>query len=539
MSESPAPVQRQPDPGTPRAALIAWIVATLLVAVTVLSNQFGDKAATKPVAEAGAIEPPGLDPMTLNAKVMTRLAKAVPMTEANLKQILGAVNKEAKSPAEILRSAAVAAELLNADAAAARLDLAATRNDAAAHPSPALAQDIDAARRLVKDPHAELTDIEREGLKARHGWFAELLLTKHLPDEDPARQALIGGGMRLAVGLALFGFALLVAGAGGLAAFIVMIVQINRGRLRRAFVPPAPGGSVYLEVLPVFVAAFLAMHLLAGLVPLNPDGHPPAWLRPTTLAIQASLLLLTLYPLLRGVSWTQHKALMGWHAGTGFWREVGAGVFGYFAGLPLMGLGMVLMLGVVAAKPLLAAFEWPQRIGIGAAVGVLIGGLAMILSLVAPRRASRPGLAGAASFGALIGLCAAIAAFGLLDGDTSQPKNPVVDLIAGASPLVLLIFVGMAVVWAPLAEESIFRGAFFRHLRARVGLGLAAVVSAIVFGVMHSYDFVLLVGVITLGFNFALMREWRDSLIAPMTAHALHNGTLMVLLLVLFKPLLA
>ena len=32
-------------------------------------------------------------------------------------------------------------------------------------------------------------------------------------------------------------------------------------------------------------------------------------------------------------------------------------------------------------------------------------------------------------------------------------------------------------------------------------------------------------------FIFALMREWRGSLIAPMTAHALHNGTLLTLLL--------
>jgi membrane protease YdiL (CAAX protease family) len=40
---------------------------------------------------------------------------------------------------------------------------------------------------------------------------------------------------------------------------------------------------------------------------------------------------------------------------------------------------------------------------------------------------------------------------------------------------------------------------------------------------------------IALGFNFSMMREWRGSLIAPMTAHLLHNGTLLTLVILLFK----
>ena len=42
---------------------------------------------------------------------------------------------------------------------------------------------------------------------------------------------------------------------------------------------------------------------------------------------------------------------------------------------------------------------------------------------------------------------------------------------------------------------------------------------------MHGYEFVMLLPVMSLGFGFALMREWRGSLIASMTAHLLHNGT--------------
>jgi len=40
-----------------------------------------------------------------------------------------------------------------------------------------------------------------------------------------------------------------------------------------------------------------------------------------------------------------------------------------------------------------------------------------------------------------------------------------------------------------------------------------------------------------LGTVFAIMREWRGSLIAPITAHMLHNGTVTVLLLVMIRIL--
>lgn len=538
--DTPTLPARPRDPGTPFMATIAWVAAAILVAITVFDNQFSDGFDTKSKAAPNEVEPPSLDAMTVTAKMFTKLAKATSMTGANLQQVIGEINKASKTPAEVFRSAIVANELLDAEAAIARLDKAESMNLALTTPSMGLTQDIEATRRLMKDPKAELTDIEREGLQQRHGWFADLLLTRGLPDTDPARQAVIGGGPQIIVGIVITIGVLFIAVVGGLAAFIVMIVRINTGQVHRAFVPPAPGGSVYLEMVPVFVLAFVAMHFLAGAVPLDADGHPPAWLRPVTLGVQFSLLGLTLYPLLRGVSWAEHTVYMGWHAGRGFWREVGAGVVGYFAGLPIVALGMAAMLAVTAIKKeFLPTLGLEGRLAAGVATSIAVGGVAAFLSLVMPKRESRPGMDGAAGFGVLIGLCAGIATFGLLDGDNSQPKNPVVDLLGGGSTLVLLIFAGMAVVWAPLAEESFFRGALYRHLRSRVGMGLAAIASAITFGVMHGYDFVLLVGVITLGFNFALMREWRGSLIAPMTAHALHNGTLMVIMLTLLRPLIA
>jgi membrane protease YdiL (CAAX protease family) len=61
---------------------------------------------------------------------------------------------------------------------------------------------------------------------------------------------------------------------------------------------------------------------------------------------------------------------------------------------------------------------------------------------------------------------------------------------------------------------------------------LAGIVSAIAFGVMHGYPFLLLGPVMAIGLTFALMREWRDSIIGPAFGHFLNNATVLGLLLV-------
>jgi membrane protease YdiL (CAAX protease family) len=77
-------------------------------------------------------------------------------------------------------------------------------------------------------------------------------------------------------------------------------------------------------------------------------------------------------------------------------------------------------------------------------------------------------------------------------------------------------------------EEAVFRGGMYRQLRSRLSVLGAAGISALTFGLMHGYMFLLLGPVICLGFVFALMREWRGSLIASMTAHFMHNATTLV-----------
>src|SRR5690606_29996741 len=120
-------------------------------------------------------------------------------------------------------------------------------------------------------------------------------------------------------------------------------------------------------------------------------------------------------------------------------------------------------------------------------------------------------------------------------GERAMPQNPVIDMVFGSSdPWKIVLFFLLASLWAPLVEEAVFRGALYRHLRSRWAWPLAAAVTALAFGFMHGYPVLLLGPVISLGFGFALLREWRGSIISSMTAHCIHNaGVLMILLTVL------
>jgi len=84
-----------------------------------------------------------------------------------------------------------------------------------------------------------------------------------------------------------------------------------------------------------------------------------------------------------------------------------------------------------------------------------------------------------------------------------------------------------ACVWAPLIEETIFRGALYRYLRPSLSLVGSSVLTGAIFAFVHPQGLALMPALGAVGIVLALLREWRGSLIGCMTAHALHNGVLL------------
>lgn len=100
------------------------------------------------------------------------------------------------------------------------------------------------------------------------------------------------------------------------------------------------------------------------------------------------------------------------------------------------------------------------------------------------------------------------------------------QLLGQDAPLVLsAIFL---VIIAPVTEELFFRGVLQRSLSIRYGPGKAIVYSGLLFGIVHLLPWQVVPAVV-LGTLFAWFREKTGSLWPSLIAHAITNGTSLVM----------
>ena len=112
------------------------------------------------------------------------------------------------------------------------------------------------------------------------------------------------------------------------------------------------------------------------------------------------------------------------------------------------------------------------------------------------------------------------------------PTHPIVDEFSGGGWIKLGV-VFLAVVWAPVSEELMFRGLLFPGMSAWLRWAFGILGSAFIFAVIHPQGWAGVPAIMALAAGFSLLRMWRQSLIAPITAHALNNGLVCVMLLFL------
>jgi len=123
----------------------------------------------------------------------------------------------------------------------------------------------------------------------------------------------------------------------------------------------------------------------------------------------------------------------------------------------------------------------------------------------------------------------ALASNALLKPDQS-PQRDLQDLLRGLSGLgpSLALFLTVAGL-APIFEELLFRGFLLPFLSQRRRMGLALVVSALLFGVIHLQPAGLPV-LCTLGMVMGLAMRHTGSLRTPILVHACWNGSLFLLM---------
>lgn len=468
---------RVPDHGSRGLARLGLLFMVGLLAIVIGFQQFGRSAARGTGgpgthggsgAGADAIEPPAADQALMMAKLAVKFGPVMPDPQSR-GIFVGQLDGAGRTPVDRFRAAVVAGELLGKEEGRGRLE----KLDAELASGAPLKEDLAALLGVFEEPARGLSEVDAKRLVERHGWFGELAGVIGKSDTDAAREKLVGGGAAL---IAVFGVLGLTAGVGalaGLGLFITAIVLVASGGIKPRFVRPMAGGSVPIEMVCVFMAGFVGLKLVAlaaGAV------LPEKMVGPLTLGCQWGLMLIVFYPLLRGMTWAQTREMLGLHARGrgGVLGEVWAGFLGYLAGIP------VFLAGAIGSVVLFFLWDmWTRASG-----GVPAG----------------------------------------------PPQNPVVEYFASGDVLWIILVGALATVWAPLVEEVVFRGALLRHLSGWMTPVLAAVPTALVFGLMHAYPIMLMGPVIALGFVFGCIRAWRGSLIACITAHAIHNGLIVVLM---------
>ncbi len=100
----------------------------------------------------------------------------------------------------------------------------------------------------------------------------------------------------------------------------------------------------------------------------------------------------------------------------------------------------------------------------------------------------------------------------------------------------IIAFLAMATLFAPVAEELLFRGWIYTSLRALIGARWGILVSAVLFALAHwESTHLYALAVFPVGLALGYVRQRADSIAASITLHSLYNGVAAVLLFVAGK----
>jgi membrane protease YdiL (CAAX protease family) len=329
-----------------------------------------------------------------------------------------------------------------------------------------------------RDPARALTPEQSEQLRTRLGWFGQLALHPSGGPEPEARQELLWGAMRTAVGALAYISLLLLLAFVGLFLLVLVGALWFVGQLRGGLVLGSGHGGVYAEMFALYMLLFFGLSFAARWVPAGQFRLLLAG------GITLATLAVLAWPVLRGVPWARVRRDLGLYAGRKPVLEPFLGPATYVACLPLVILGILTMLGLTMLR---------NRLGWG------------------------PG-----PF-----------------EPSGNPSHPIITGAGGGWVVYLQMFLVAAVI-APIVEETMFRGALYQHLREATGRAgkvvsvlLSALCSSFLFAVIHPQGILAVPVLMALAVGFCLAREWRGTLLPSMIAHGINNGLAVLLLIVL------
>lgn len=128
-------------------------------------------------------------------------------------------------------------------------------------------------------------------------------------------------------------------------------------------------------------------------------------------------------------------------------------------------------------------------------------------------------------FSDVLFLRALVAVFGPSRTWPQQLSQSTLDATQQPALLALMMITGL--VLTPMIEELLFRGVLYQALRRRMSPGSAALLSALVFALMHG-QLILLIPFTIMGMILALIYERSGSLWPTILVHACNNGIILL-----------
>jgi membrane protease YdiL (CAAX protease family) len=328
----------------------------------------------------------------------------------------------------------------------------------------------------LRDPGLSRDD--EQFLVSRLGWTGKLVRAPPAPgaiELDGERLERKNEAVRWAIVVAGLLVVFIGSALAGLVLALVFLSLVSLRRIAGRVNPDSRYGAVYIETFAIWFVLFLALNLLVSLWgQLVPD---PLWV-----VIILPLVALG-WPAVRGISWREFRHDIGLGIVNPF-REMLAGLALYLATVPFLVVAFV------------ASFFIAAVLGLGAG----------------PQNEYAPG---------------------------GVPHPIIHELFVGDRAWAAIRLLLLTAVAAPITEEIMFRGVLYRHLRdvsRRMSRASSVLVSSLLngflFAIIHPQGVIGIPPLMVLGFSFCLAREWRGSLVAPMTMHALNNGFVTVFLIV-------
>lgn len=319
-----------------------------------------------------------------------------------------------------------------------------------------------------------ISESDKEELRERLGFSGDLLLTPKGTDDEPGRKWLermaqnkiVGAGGILISGILFF--------MVGIVAGCTILGAVFGGASPARFVPENQVGNVYIQTFAIWLFGFfgiqLALPSLFGAMQIQMDPKLGIFLNVGVFFLSLSALA---WPIIRGRSWSDVCRDIGW-TGESFLKNVGIGIATYAAWLPMV------LVGIFSVFVLMMLFPMAAEVG----------------------------------------------EFEL----PASPGHPIQHLMTSGDSMIWIGVFLAACVAAPIVEETMFRGVFYRHLRERgiawnrtVSVAVAAIVNGVIFAAIHPQGMLAIPLLTTLAVGFTLAREWRGSLVSSITMHALNN----------------